>query len=140
MLSTLVDTTRPRPVTTLRRQLAGALVRSVTFCVLLGSPVVTIYAATTGIDGFGVGTLRVEPVAPHAVDDAEPSRVERLVERHNCWTGDAPADVEIPGGVVMSLVGQGPRYFATDERVGQALDHMFTADDPAIAVVHGFCR
>lgn len=37
-----------------------------------------------------------------------PSIVERLMERGECWTGDAPADVEIPGRALVDT-GSGPR-------------------------------
>lgn len=61
-----------------------------------------------------------------------------LVERHGCWTGEAPADVVTPGHVVVTPEGQAPRY-AGPAMVEKALDQMFGGADHGLRV-HGFCR
>lgn len=143
LLSRVVDFTKPAPVgPSLGRHLARSAGRAALFSALLAAPVVGFYSATDR--DFGVGELGVEAVAPYGVEEEEgdehAGRAARLVERHDCWTGEAPADVEIPGGVVLAEVGQGPRYFSSDAVVGGALDHLFTSPDPEIVAVYGFCR
>lgn len=60
-----------------------------------------------------------------------------LVEAHDCWTGEAPADVEVPGHVVVTVgndtIYGGPRL------VGKALSQIFDGANHGL-VVHGFCR
>ncbi len=75
----------------------------------------------------------VEPPKP-AVEHGAPV----LVEQHGCWTGEAPTDVVIPGHVVISEVGEAPRY-AGSAMVGKALDQIFAGEDHGLTV-HAFCR
>lgn len=58
------------------------------------------------------------PTLPH-----QPSRAEVLVERHACWTGDAPDNVDVPGHVVWQHPDGRTVYSA--RLVGPALDTLF---------------
>ena len=120
----------PKPVS-LRKLLVGAAVRSV-----------LIPACLVGSYAFGhVFALEDEPLPPQhgAVQLGEPSKAERLLERHDCWTGEAPADMAgvIPGHVVYSH-GDGAKL-GGPKVVGAALDQIFGGADTSLTV-HGFCR
>lgn len=71
--------------------------------------------------------------------EAQTVTAAELVAEHDCWTGDAPADMvgEIPGHVVVTIDGE-PRY-AGDRLVGRALEQLFDGVDHGL-VVAGFCR
>lgn len=116
--------------------------------------------------GFGVGAAAVLCVAlpslsaggdpapqdPTSTDvvatvDAENAavvRAARLLERHDCWTGDAPADMVgvLPGHVVLTVDTAGELHtsYGGERQVGRALDHLFATPDPGVVRVHGFCR
>jgi hypothetical protein len=64
---------------------------------------------------------------------------QALLEAHDCWTGEAPADMQgvIPGHVVVSI-GAVPEYRGAT-MVGQAFDQIFDGINHGITV-HGFCR
>lgn len=132
---------RPRPVAaSLRAQLLGALRRSLVCCLLMASPVVGFYSLP-GVAPFGVGDLGYEAAAPeHGAAAALPSPAELLVEERGCWSGEAPADMVgvLPGHVVVSEPGEGPRY-AGARMVGLALSQIFEGADHDLTV-HGFCR
>lgn len=66
-----------------------------------------------------------------------PDPVATLVEAHDCWTGDAPADVEIPGHVIVTEGGF--TYRAGADGVGRALAQIFDGVDHGLDV-HAFCR
>ncbi|GAA4681878.1 hypothetical protein [Nocardioides nanhaiensis] len=72
------------------------------------------------------------PLSPAAV------RVERLLARHDCWTGAAPADRtgQVPGGVVVTAPGGAPHLSA--RWVGPALEQVLGERDHRL-VVHAFC-
>lgn len=142
ILRRLVNATRPAPIaTTLPRHLSRAARRSVIGFALFAAPV----AASFAIPGndFGVGVMEYATPETGAVAIAEQTaderRAARLVERHDCWTENAPAGV-IPGGVVLAERGEQPRYYGSDAIVGGALDHLFGESDPTIVAVFGFCR
>lgn len=63
-----------------------------------------------------------------------PTRVERIIERHGCWTSTAPAGV-IPGHAVVSR----PGHLATLAPAGPALDAVFGEGHRSLTV-HAFCR
>ena len=74
--------------------------------------------------------------APSEVQvDAQATRVDRLLERHSCWSGDAPADMVgvIPPRAVVTLPGE--RAQLVDGGVGLAI-----VFEGKAGVVHGFCR
>jgi hypothetical protein len=65
--------------------------------------------------------------------------VQQLIKDHHCWTGEAPADVIIPGGVLIRD-GTGTVTFSdAGGVVGAALDDVFGTDNPRFSVV-AFCR
>lgn len=91
------------------------------------------------ISGLGMGVLVAEYVTPAAVQvepsqpaAPSPSRVERLIERNDCWADDAPKDV-IPGHAVVTLPGQDPKVAHAD--VGFAIWL-----DGRPGTVHAFCK
>lgn len=63
-----------------------------------------------------------------------------LVERHDCWTGAAPADQvgKIPGRVVVVTAAGDVRYGGAG-LVDKALEQVFEVVDHGLTV-HGFCR
>lgn len=110
--------------------------------------------AALAIVGAAVALIPVQTtMAPP--EQGLPSHTEfarDLVERHDCWTGDAPADVTVPGHVVVTLVDeQGESTFVGGRRlVGPALDYVLAGDRSfrlhggeatwRIGTVHAFCR
>ena len=75
----------------------------------------------------------VTSIRPHVEDSpAAP------VEKHDCWTGEAPADMQgvVPGHVVVTVDGV-PRL-GGERMVAKALEQMFDGVDHGL-VVHGFC-
>lgn len=77
----------------------------------------------------GTGSV-TRPPAPGSPGD--------LVERHDCWTGAAPHDVDMPGHVVVTTPNGTARY-AGPRMVGLALDQVFAGADNGLTV-HAFCR
>ena len=92
--------------------------------------VVTLAVGLAGVDAPG---LPAETVGSHA------SAAQRLLDRHDCWSDRAPADMagRLPGHVVVSSGAGAPHYSA--RMVGAALDHVFHGKHPGLTV-HGFCR
>ncbi|WP_460836440.1 hypothetical protein [Nocardioides marmoraquaticus] len=69
-------------------------------------------------------------------------RATTLMIEHDCWAGEAPDDVDLPGHVVVT-VERGDRMvtrYGGARLTGRALDHVFGDPDPRIFVIHGFCR
>lgn len=101
------------------------------------------------LGGFAVGLGLVALFAPPAVvefdraerptDSAATTRAERLVERHDCWSGPAPADMagQVPGHVVATTAEGRTVYSA--HLVASALDQTFAGPDTGL-LVHAFCR
>lgn len=108
------------------------------------TPVVMLAA---GAAGYAVAShlpmvgVMVSPPAPAPAPPAEPSRAQLLIEKHDCWTGDAPADMKgkIPGHVVLTLKN-GRTVYHGDLGVEAALQHVFEGPLPGIRTVHAFCR
>jgi len=71
-------------------------------------------------------------------DRPDPGSPAAVVARHDCWTGEAPADLagKFPGHVVVTVRG---RTVYSARLVGPALDQVFGGADNGL-VVHGFCR
>lgn len=61
-----------------------------------------------------------------------------LVVAHDCWTGKAPADVTIPGHVVVTLPTGEVRY-GGERLVSKALRQLFDGEHHGLTV-HAFCR
>lgn len=114
---------------TLAQSLRLGLVKALTCSALVAAPVV------------GGSLLPVDPASPESLHSSEPTKVERLIERNACWTGEAPAAMQgkVPGHVVVSLPdGRGPRL-GGPALVGKALDNLFAGADHDLTV-HAFCR
>lgn len=80
-------------------------------------------------------TMDVRPNDPAEV--VEPSKAERLVETHKCWTDAAPEGV-IPGHVVITIDDR--TYIAGSDMTGQAIEQAVFGTDHGIDTIHGFCR
>lgn len=78
-------------------------------------------------------------IAPTESARTPVSRAITLADRHDCWSGEAPADMRgvLPGHVVVTVNGR-PRY-AGERMVGKALEQIFEGADHGITV-HAFCR
>lgn len=111
--------------------------------------------AALAIVGAAVALIPVQTTMAPPEQQSLPSHTEfarDLVERHDCWTGDAPADVTVPGHVVITLLdGKGESTFVGGRRlVGPALDYVLAGDRSfrlhggeatwRIGTVHAFCR
>lgn len=91
-----------------------------------------------------VGVVSIGELAPTAepaaADPAAVGSAGRLVDAHDCWTGDAPANVGVPGHAVVTWPGApGPAYGGA-RAVDAALDHLFGDVKTPGLVVHAFCR
>ncbi len=101
------------------------------------------------LGGFALGIGLLTLFAPPAVlefdradlpaESAASNRADRLVERHDCWSGAAPSDMagKVPGHVVVTTPAGRAVYSA--RLVGPALDQTFGGDDAGL-LVHAFCR
>ena len=58
--------------------------------------------------------------------------MHHLIERHHCWTGEQPADVEEPHHAVVTLPGGRPRIMSADVGFG-----IWLYREPG--VLHAFC-
>lgn len=118
-------------------------------CVYVHNRKLASYLARSLIAPFGflAGALLVLAFASQAETaalaevDAGPSYVERMVERHGCWSGPAPVDMvgEVPGHVVVTWPGAVAATYGGRHAVKVALEHVF-GDGVRGMVVHGFCR
>jgi hypothetical protein len=118
----------------MRTHLKKVLIRNLTaFACFVGAFLIVSAVTPTGM------TFEQHPDAGSTATPA-PSKIDRLFESGECWTGEAPKDVEFPGRVVVTLkagdepVVRGPKY------VGLALEQIFEDADHGIYRVHGFCR
>jgi hypothetical protein len=70
-----------------------------------------------------------------------PSYAQILLERHDCWTGAAPADMEgqVPGHAVVTWPGAVEASYGGGRAVMAALTHVFGTERRGM-IVHGFCR
>lgn len=69
---------------------------------------------------------------------ASATEVQRLIDEHDCWTRQAPADMEgrMPGHVVATVDG---KTSYSSELVEPALESVFGTPVPGLTV-HAFCR
>lgn len=114
-----------------RKTLGTTLAHAVLRAALMTVSLIGSYALTAQVLPDATMTF------PQAVvTEDKPTKAERLVERHGCWTGQAPADMagKVPGHVVLAKGGyQGP------ETVRLALEQTFQNADHGLTVV-AFCR
>jgi hypothetical protein len=117
---------------TLRAILANRTMRAVGFGVGFG---LTMGAATVYVDAFdGITDMgaQTRETPASVTEPAAPSRVERLMERHSCWSGEGPPGV-IPGRAIVSAPGGRAEVVPADVGFGIWMD-----GDPGM--LHGFCR
>lgn len=82
--------------------------------------------------------------APASTDDYKvethvaPSKADRLAAADDCWTGAAPADVTIPGHVVVTDA-KGRTFKGGEATVAAALDQTFNGADAGLTI-HAYCR
>lgn len=88
------------------------------------------WSALAPNDDMSVGTIR--PLETHA----DPAQV--LIEAHDCWTQAAPADVKVPGHVVVTRDGHA--VYGGRRLVAQSLEQVFEGVDHGIDAVNAFCR
>jgi hypothetical protein len=69
-----------------------------------------------------------------------PSYAESLADAHGCWTGEAPANVGVPGHVIATHPAHpsAPAYYGSHV-VGLALEQIFDGKDHGLTV-YAFCR
>ena len=103
----------------------GGIIR--TRAVRLGAFVAGAAAATAIVPSL----LGFE-LTPTDYREPPPTRVERLIERHDCWTERAPGGV-VPARAVVTLPGERPRTVSAD--VGFAIWL-----EGAPGRLHAFCR
>lgn len=94
-----------------------------------GTSVVLLVAAGGQVEG------------PVSAKPAALGSVPWLIEKHDCWTGEAPADVQgqLPGHVVVTRPGDEAPTYGGSDAVARALAHVFDGKHPDL-VVHAFCR
>lgn len=103
-------------------------------------------AVVLGVDlGGAEDQVVVDSVAEEdavARDRAADSRATRLMRLHDCWSGEAPSDVVVPGHVVLTqrLDGALVTSHGGERLVGRALEALFGEGDARVVTVHGFCR
>lgn len=107
--------------------LGGALIMAGFAVAFNWSTITSAYDSVTSPD---VSTERAEPV---------PSTAEWLITAHDCWTGAAPADVDLPGGVVVRVDGGDAEYSEDAMVIGAALDAALDGADNGVEAV-AFCR
>lgn len=107
--------------------LGGALIMAGFAVALNWSTITSAYDNVTSPDA---STERAEP---------PPATAEWLIAAHDCWTGDAPADVDLPGGVVVRVDGGDAEYSENAMVIGAALDAALDGVDNGVEAV-AFCR
>lgn len=64
--------------------------------------------------------------------------VEKLIEKHDCWTGGEGHP--IPTGAVVTYKGEtAARYVSNPKKVDEALNHALGSESERIYSVAGFC-
>lgn len=85
------------------------------------------------------GSRQVVPevVQRHLDDAGGSSRVQALLDEHDCWTSSAPAGA-VPGHVVVTLTGDSEPTYGGARLTGLALAQLFEGG-PVVGRVWGFC-
>ncbi|WP_067434147.1 hypothetical protein [Nocardioides jensenii] len=119
-------------MTTLKKQLFGVVATTVAFGAGFG------FTAMALDDGVVDSTFETPA---QSSGPAVPNKVAALIAKHDCWTGQAPADMEgvVPGHVVVTKHGATAPTYGGSRLVGLALDQVFNGADHSLTV-HGFCR
>lgn len=123
---------------------ASTAPRSIRHALFLGTRkaivlIVMFGSGFIGISHIPTAATVVTPEQRAPVVEA-PLRSEVLVQKHDCWTGEAPADMEgkIPGHVVITEAGR--TFLGGPAKVSIALDVVFAGAESEIETIHGFCR
>lgn len=94
---------------------------------------------------WGAALVAVSPFLVTAPTTSAPEatppviNADHLIQKHDCWTGEAPADMrgKVPGHVIISEAGTPRRGGA--KAVDQALGQIFEGEDHGLEV-YAFCR
>jgi hypothetical protein len=86
------------------------------------------------------GSLDTITVGPRPEIPPEDSPADILAKVHDCWSGDAPADMvgKLPGHVVV-IRPDGTAFYGGRHYVGLALDQIFNHHDHGLEI-RAFCR
>lgn len=78
---------------------------------------------------------------PVSGPSAPPGSPQRLIEHHDCWTGEAPPAMrgKVPGHAVVTWPGDAEASYGGPRTVEAALGHVFGGEHPDL-LVHAFCR
>lgn len=116
---------------TLRHTIARALLPKLFLLALAFAWFAPGYLAPKWDAGSDVEIMQIRPAA-----EGSPSA---LLAEHDCWTGEAPADMQgvIPGHVVVTV--DGVTRVGGERMVEKALGQMFAGEDHGLRV-SGFCR
>jgi hypothetical protein len=119
------------PVTSFHRTLASTVLRNLFVATLL---VLSVFAMRAVI-----GDVVVPAPAAAAPGSLKTPEAIELLGKHDCWTTEAPADMQgvLPGHVVVVI--DGDARLGGERMVGKALDQTFGDAEYGITVV-GFCR
>lgn len=104
-------------------------------------------AAPAGFLVVAAVGIAVAPHHPHSSKGQTPaalaptSPAAALLEEHDCWTGEAPADMagQVPGHVVVTLPGRDEPTYGGRALTEAALDQVFGEAEHDLTV-WGFCR
>lgn len=133
-------------VTPLRSALSRVLVRPLAFAVGAAVVVVggTIWAGSGAADLRLDGAEQGSVAAPATPEQRRHQRATALLERHGCWSGEAPPDMRgvLPGHAVVShrVDGEVRTSYAGARLVAEALEELFGDGSREVVTVHGFCR
>lgn len=118
-----------------RMSLRLSVCKSLARNLFLGTLLVLGFLAMRAVAGETVVPV---PAAAAPGSVKTPEALE-LVAEHDCWTTEAPADMEgvLPGHVVVMV--DGDARLGGERMVGKALDQTFDGVEHGITVV-GFCR
>jgi len=123
---------------TLKQSLVAAVLKAVMITVAFGGSFAAVSAMNAGnmtmvAPEHNGGSEMQKPLAQGSPGD--------LIQKHDCWTGAAPKDMEgkMPGHVVVTIDGRVAPTYGGSRLVGQALSQIFEGENHNLEV-HGFCR
>lgn len=124
-----------------RRGDARGATRRIAVSVLLGvlAPLTVAVPIVTASWDQDRRTPVIEPEATMSAHPNAPGSPGAVIDAHDCWTGAAPADVEIPGHVVVTLPGHLAATYGGRRLTGLALEQIFNHHEHGLTV-HAFCR
>jgi hypothetical protein len=97
-------------------------------------------AVLGGLIGYGLSFFIEAPPVEPVPGSNQSTLAERLVDQHDCWTGEAPADVNVPGHVVLRYEDDATATYRGRQGVEDALTQLFDGTDRGVAEVIAFCR